>query len=167
MTARDLGFVTARAIAVLLLANCLRVMLDGFVFYAQGPSQPLRLVWPFIIPPLAFLLFAGLIWRSAASFGEVSPSPNQSSLSSASAGRLAILTIAVYMTFANFSAVVNFVLDQFEPHRGEVDLFAPERGYTIGDLATFAIAVIAILAIRYGLSFERLVAYPRLEPEEE
>src|SRR5579862_5079364 len=165
MSARSLGFVVARALAMFLLATSA---------YYCGAAL-LSLIWPgvrladwlypapFFLDGLVRFVFAGILWRGADSFGGGSRDTAPSvPIDADSALRIVAVGLCVYFAFSNLNHVVDFIVSLTNPdYRAE---FVPAKAayYTFGDLVTFVVALVALPFVSKGFSLKRAIAYPRL-----
>jgi hypothetical protein len=169
MSARGLGFVVARGLAMVFFAISVNAGINSIAILIQAVGPPWRYVAPHLITSAVYFSFAGILWRGAKLFGSGRVSEeNGPPVDAEAALRIAMLAIAFYIAFAHLPPVVNCLFAAADPERrNEIRAWSPSLGFTMGDVVTFILAVIAIPVLYKGPPWGRTFAYPRLEPDED
>ena len=164
MNAKAIGIVTARGLAILFLVNSLYLLIWAISSLMDRNMRPQNsyLVAAFTAPALYFLA-AAFLWKNAESFSEPAGQPDNESLSTQNALRITLIGICSYVAFTHLGEVVNFAWDLLRPRAsGEPMLFFGQL-YSLGDLVTFAAAIITILVIYKGRAIVQFFSYPQRE----
>jgi hypothetical protein len=172
MSARTASFVACRTLAILFLLTACSYVINTIVFMATNPEG--RNLWRALLPPftngLVHFLFAGFLWRNADNFGV---SSREKKTGDSTAGepmaanailRISIAIISIYAVSTHLPIVLNFLFDLV---RGSGAERAYPGRYTVGELATFVLAIIAVPISLRGMSLARVISYPRLEADED
>lgn len=164
MNARDLGFVAARCLAIVLLLLSLTSALEAAGRAFEGYD------WHVLLLPasraLGYFVFAGILWRSAGQLGvDGTPEKEGIPLTEHSAMRITLTGVAVYVMLTRLGAVVNcawamLALDR--PNGWRVD----NAPYSIAEVVEFFAALCAVPIVARMRSLRHAIAYPRLEPDD-
>jgi len=170
MSARNLGFVVARGLAIYFFATA--ASYAGRALFSIFWPEVNLIDWyypaPFLIDAAVRLMVGGLLWRGASVFGGRAEGAQAAQpLTYDSTIRLIVFGIALFMVFSHMNAVVDFLVTLGEDRNITEVVPFTRAYYTFGDLATFLVAVITIPCALRNFTINRAIAYPRLEPDDE
>jgi hypothetical protein len=138
------------------------------VIYLFDPYYRRTWIYPATVfaHAVAYFLAAGFVWRNASSLAGDDSVPSQSEiLTSAAAVRIMLIGIATFIGFEHLSEVINFGWQYFESPSETARGYG--RGFTIGGVVTFFVALITIIVVVKGQAIRRFFSFVPDEPYEE
>jgi len=166
-------FFVARGLAILLLMQAAAAVVSLVFFIDSGPGRVqgfMQFGLLAIIQACVMFLLAGLLWRNAGRFfGSARRVVASQAVDIRGLLRVVMFGIALLMALSSFGYVLNLGLEHLFPVTDPKLVLTAPKTPSYGDIITFALAVISLpfLGGISGQRVARVLAYPRLESDEE
>ena len=173
MTARTLSLLVTRSVAffalvvgVLFLGAVAVDWVDGNGSVRYGSFE--------LIEGCGEILIAGIIWRLAPRFFR--PTTDSSpKLTHSNSVRVVGVVLSVFIALSDLDRVGTLIASKISPHEDPSNPYLSPRGVhpaSVGQVAVFIVAIGVCVALTKvsrsdPRSMNRVIAYPRLEPEDE